>query len=498
MAIIQEPWGEKEQLRHAAICTWPKMIGRRTEHLRLCQDLQLLGYDGMVASMSAQDIINGWIKSGWVVRSPNGVELRVTKAGESQLQEWNGEDGRWDEGGAAQNEPEAPAGAKTEAQLLAQVTDILKDQYRERDVRNAAVSTWRHIIDRKGGQAAQWDFVNSIKLMAVKEPGRVLSPVEILTEWQTSGWVEHSPDGSEIRVTPSGVEKLREWEEENRRWKTREQGESNPGELPQTPQNEATTASARAALIHSLLEDVSKLPTGDNIKLDALRKRAKLIITKVFDDRSHYTEDLESIKFHAATYQQAVKPGLGEKSWQRGTEKFKNLCNTMLEDLALPSTPAMTKSQTKSNRIFVVHGHDNEMKQAVARTVEKLGFEAVILHEQVNKGAPTLMEKLLQNSDASFAVILLSPDDVGYPKDTPDKARPRPRQNVVFEFGLFVGKLGRENVFVLHRRVPDFEMLSDFAGGVYQEFDDAGAWRYELGRELKAAGYNIDLNKLGS
>jgi predicted nucleotide-binding protein len=68
----------------------------------------------------------------------------------------------------------------------------------------------------------------------------------------------------------------------------------------------------------------------------------------------------------------------------------------------------------------------------------------------------------------------------------------------MFEFGLFVGKLGRENVFVLHRKVPEFEMLTDFAGGLYQEFDDTGAWRYELGRELKAAEYDIDLNKLSS
>src|SRR5882762_618254 len=99
MAIIQEPWGEKEQLRHAAVYFWPKMIGRQTEHLPLCQDLQHLGYDGMVASLSADDIINGWIKSGWVVRSPNGIELRVTRAGEDQLKQWNEQDKLWAEGG---------------------------------------------------------------------------------------------------------------------------------------------------------------------------------------------------------------------------------------------------------------------------------------------------------------------------------------------------------------------------------------------------------------
>src|SRR5438445_204087 len=138
MAIIREPWGENEQLRHAAICSWPKMIGRRTEHLRLCQDLQLLGYDGMVASLSADDIIVGWIKSGWVIRSPNGIELRVTKAGEGQLKRWKEQDRGWEEG-RTQDTPERPPaaiGAKTQAEMLGHVTGLLKDQYRYRDVRN--------------------------------------------------------------------------------------------------------------------------------------------------------------------------------------------------------------------------------------------------------------------------------------------------------------------------------------------------------------------------
>src|SRR5690349_21798417 len=83
MAIISEPWDEDAQFRHAAKCSWPKMIGRRTEYLRLCNDLELLGYKGCIASLAAADIIHGWIKAGWVVRSPNRIELRVTAAGEA-------------------------------------------------------------------------------------------------------------------------------------------------------------------------------------------------------------------------------------------------------------------------------------------------------------------------------------------------------------------------------------------------------------------------------
>ncbi|WP_052735114.1 TIR domain-containing protein [Methanosarcina mazei] len=106
-------------------------------------------------------------------------------------------------------------------------------------------------------------------------------------------------------------------------------------------------------------------------------------------------------------------------------------------------------SKVQSNQIFVVHGHDEEMKQAVARTLEKLDLKPIILHEQVNLGK-TIIEKFESCSEnVSFAIVLLSPDDIGYNKDqSPGSAMFRARQNVILELGYFMGKLGRKNVFV--------------------------------------------------
>jgi hypothetical protein len=187
----------------------------------------------------------------------------------------------------------------------------------------------------------------------MKEPGRVLEPVEILTEWQKSGWVEYSPDGSELRITPSGVGKLGEWEEENKLWRS--------GQNKQPPQDGTTTGKEPTALVQSLLGDLSKLPSGDSIKLDALRKRGRLIIAKVFGNASRYLTDLESIKFHAATYQQAVKPEMARGSWDRGREKFKNLCNTMLEDINLPDTPPV--KDTKPDLETPIMKRDRELQR---------------------------------------------------------------------------------------------------------------------------------------
>jgi hypothetical protein len=101
---------------------------------------------------------------------------------------------------------------KTPDVLLA----YMKNQYRNRDIRNAAVYTWRYIIDAKGGQAEQWDFINSIRMAVVSGRPIIHEPIEILAEWQKAAWIEYSPDGSIIRITPSGIEQLQKWEEEDR------------------------------------------------------------------------------------------------------------------------------------------------------------------------------------------------------------------------------------------------------------------------------------------
>jgi predicted nucleotide-binding protein len=148
-----------------------------------------------------------------------------------------------------------------------------------------------------------------------------------------------------------------------------------------------------------------------------------------------------------------------------------------------------------SRRVFVVHGHDEEAKQSVARCLEKLELEAIILHEQPSQGR-TIIEKFEDYADVGFAVVLLTPDDMGAAKDETGNLRPRARQNVVFELGFFVGKLGRQQVCALHK--GDVEIPSDFAGVLWVPMDPKRAWRFTLGREMKAAGLDVDLNKLAN
>jgi predicted nucleotide-binding protein len=145
------------------------------------------------------------------------------------------------------------------------------------------------------------------------------------------------------------------------------------------------------------------------------------------------------------------------------------------------------------NRVFLVHGHNEAALQSCARFIEKLALPLTVLREEPNQGR-TIIEKFLDYSDAGFAVVLLTADDRGGPIDQPyDEQLPRARQNVIFELGFFIGKLGRDRVCALYE--DGVEVPSDYQGVVFIPLDTRMAWRLELAKEMKAANLPVDLNK---
>jgi predicted nucleotide-binding protein len=151
------------------------------------------------------------------------------------------------------------------------------------------------------------------------------------------------------------------------------------------------------------------------------------------------------------------------------------------------------ESNCNKNEIFIVHGHDEGLKHEVARLIDKLGLTPIILHEQLDKGR-TIIEKFEDHSDTcGFAVVLMTPDDIGCHKDQCSNQKPRARQNVIFELGYFVGKLGRQRVCALQK--GDVELPTDYLGVLYKEVDTAGAWKSILAKEISESGISLDLSK---
>lgn len=174
---------------------------------------------------------------------------------------------------------------------------------------------------------------------------------------------------------------------------------------------------------------------------------------------------------------------------KEGLTATKLIFKSYLSEMNEENASEIIKAQPNNyGKIFIVHGHNEELKQTVARLVEKQDIEAIILSEKANKGK-TIIEKLEEHSDVGCAICLFTADDVGKANKETDY-KTRARQNVVLEAGYFMGKLGRKHVIFI--AVQDLEMPSDLQGVVYA---NANNWQFDLLKELKEMGYNIDFNK---
>lgn len=174
------------------------------------------------------------------------------------------------------------------------------------------------------------------------------------------------------------------------------------------------------------------------------------------------------------------------------TEVMNHPDNVFRVDPPTPPPP-LPVSSVPSTDIFIVHGRDSGAAAQVARFLEHLQLHPVILHEQPGMGR-TLIEKFESHaSGVGYAVVLLTPDDVGSLKGE-SVSRSRARQNVIFELGYFLGLVGRSRVTALYWE--GVELLTDYQGVQYIPFDDKGAWRTSLAIELKAAGLPVDPSNL--
>lgn len=238
-----------------------------------------------------------------------------------------------------------------------------------------------------------------------------------------------------------------------------------------------------------------------NGERDAVVKRAEMLIRKIFGNETHYLKDLKSIRYSPAIWSTGSPDSSFESSFNSGKKQLLNLLNVVAEDLQLDNVINEPKEinngvVSDSRNVFIVHGHNEEMKLSVARTVEKLKLNAIILHEQPSKGK-TIIEKFTDNSDVTFAIVLLSADDIAYNKNnSPETSKFRARQNVIFELGYFIGKLGRDRVLALHEIESDFEIPSDYSGVLFVPFDKSGKWQFDLVKELKAIGVSVNANDI--
>lgn len=163
-----------------------------------------------------------------------------------------------------------------------------------------------------------------------------------------------------------------------------------------------------------------------------------------------------------------------------------------IESKLIKQKTSSDKKQVNTKDIFIVHGHNDEIKHNVARVLERLKLNPIILNEQSNEGL-TIIEKFEKHSNVSFAIILLTFDDFGNSKTT-KKRNKRARQNVILELGYFIGKLERKNILPLYE--DGVELPSDISGVLYTKIDESENWKFRLVKELQTAGFDVNANDL--
>jgi predicted nucleotide-binding protein len=162
----------------------------------------------------------------------------------------------------------------------------------------------------------------------------------------------------------------------------------------------------------------------------------------------------------------------------------------------MASHPIDEAKKEISRDIFIVHGHDGELKNELARFLEKLDFNPIILHERPDRGLTIIQKLQYEAAKVSFAFILHTPDDEGRKRDLNAPLQSRSRQNVVFEHGMFIGQFSASRVCAIVRE--GVEIPSDLTGVIYKFIPKGGGIStigLELIKELREAGYVVDANK---
>jgi predicted nucleotide-binding protein len=153
------------------------------------------------------------------------------------------------------------------------------------------------------------------------------------------------------------------------------------------------------------------------------------------------------------------------------------------------------KFPSEKRRVLVVCGSDDEMKKAVTNALTRLRLVPVVMCEEPMQGRK-IVARFSDYNDVGFAIVLLSPDVFVYAKeDSPTKRKLRSQEDVIFNLGFLVGRLGEGKVLAFFKESENYEKPS-FEGIKVAAFDDRDSWKIAVLRELSNIGYAVDGDRI--
>lgn len=156
-----------------------------------------------------------------------------------------------------------------------------------------------------------------------------------------------------------------------------------------------------------------------------------------------------------------------------------------------------TEVVSQNEKVFVVYGHDSVARTQLEAMLRRWDLKPLIF-DQLESSGNTVIEKLEEYiPQASFGIVLATPDDIGYPKEKEEAKKYRVRQNVVLEMGMLLAHLGRSKVAILLKNTEQMEKPSDIQGLIYIPFtENVEETKVNLAKEMNQNGYHIDIARL--
>lgn len=157
-----------------------------------------------------------------------------------------------------------------------------------------------------------------------------------------------------------------------------------------------------------------------------------------------------------------------------------------------PSSEAATPSKIISSdlpastekKIFIVYGGNPPELGTLKGFLQASNITVIDLAETPGTGKTIIEEFQAQAANSDFALILATPETEG------TDGKWYMRQNVIFEYGYFIAKLGRENArLLLVSHGKNLDIPSDIRGTKYISMEQ-GNWLNLLSQALKAAGFS--------
>lgn len=216
------------------------------------------------------------------------------------------------------------------------------------------------------------------------------------------------------------------------------------------------------------------------------RLDTQFTLKNIYSENSDYYRKFENIDFDVGDYFISLR-GKQKARFSKILDVARILLKSYVDEI---NTFWRFESDNKdvipnydNKNVFIIHGHDDDMKNSVLKFIRSLGLNPIILHEKPNLGN-TIIEKFEKHANVTYAIAIFSPDDIGRKREgiIKEKLKKRARQNVVFEFGYFIGALSRERVCCLYSK--GVELPSDYSGVLYISYDKKGIWKQDIIKEF--------------